>query len=123
MTDARQALFELIEKPADADFVRELLAFGAERLMAVEVEALTGAAHGERSPERVNHRNGYRDRAWESSPSPTFSRENCGSARSPAPPRPVRRAGPAGQRSARPGRRPKPGRARSRLLHIHANSI
>jgi transposase-like protein len=65
MTDERQALFELIEKRADADFVRELLAFAAERLMAVEVEALTGAAHGERSPERVNHRNGYRDRPWE----------------------------------------------------------
>ena len=65
MTDERQALFELIEKRADSDFVRELLAFAAERLMTVEVEALTGAAHGERTPERVNHRNGYRGRAWE----------------------------------------------------------
>lgn len=35
MTDERQALFELIEKRADTDFVRELLAFAAERLMAV----------------------------------------------------------------------------------------
>ena len=65
MTDERQALFEQIEKRADSDFVRELLAFAAERLMTVEVEALTGAAHGERTPERVNHRNGYRERAWE----------------------------------------------------------
>ena len=63
MTDERQALFELIEKRADTDFVRELLAFAAERLMDVEVEALTGAAHG--APERINHRNGYRERAWE----------------------------------------------------------
>ena len=53
MTDERQALFELIEKRADSDFVRELLAFAAERLMTVEVEALTGAAHGERTPERA----------------------------------------------------------------------
>ena len=65
MTDERQALFEQIEKRADSDFVRELLAFAAERLMTVEVDALTGAAHGERTPERVNHRNGYRERAWE----------------------------------------------------------
>ena len=52
MTDERQALFELIENRADSDFERELLAFAAERLMTVEVEALTGAAHGERTPER-----------------------------------------------------------------------
>jgi transposase-like protein len=65
MTDDRQALFELIEKRADTDFVRELLAFAAERLMSAEVEALTGAAHGERSPDRITQRNGYRDRAWE----------------------------------------------------------
>jgi transposase-like protein len=65
MTDDRQALFDLIEKRADTDFVRELLAFAAERLMSVEVEALTGAAHGERSPDRITQRNGYRDRAWE----------------------------------------------------------
>ena len=32
--------------------------------MELEVESLTGAAHGERSPERINHRNGYRDRIW-----------------------------------------------------------
>src|SRR5882762_7568229 len=33
--------------------------------MELEVESLTGAAHGERSPDRINHRNGYRDRIWE----------------------------------------------------------
>jgi transposase-like protein len=35
------------------------------RMMELEVESLTGAAHGERSPARTNHRNGYRERAWE----------------------------------------------------------
>jgi putative transposase len=65
MTDDRKALFDLIENRADIEFVRKLLAFAAERLMAVEVDALTGAAHGERKPERINQRNGYRDRAWE----------------------------------------------------------
>jgi Transposase, Mutator family len=33
--------------------------------MELEVESVTGAAHGERSPDRINHRNGYRDRIWE----------------------------------------------------------
>jgi putative transposase len=65
MTEERMALLELIEKGADADLVRELLAYASERLMAVEVDQLTGAAAGARSPERVNYRNGYRERGWE----------------------------------------------------------
>jgi putative transposase len=65
MTDDRVALLELIEKGADADLVRDLLAFAAERLMAAEVEQLTGGRAGARSPDRINHRNGYRDRGWE----------------------------------------------------------
>jgi putative transposase len=65
MTDERMALLELIEKGADADLVRELLAFASERLMAAEVDQLTGAAAGVRSPDRLNHRNGYRERGWE----------------------------------------------------------
>ena len=63
MTDERMALLELIEKGADAD--RELLAFAGERLMTAEVDQLTGAAAGARSPDRINHRNGYRERGWE----------------------------------------------------------
>jgi hypothetical protein len=39
--------------------------FAAQRLMELEVENLIGAAHGGRSPERINHCNGYRDRDWE----------------------------------------------------------
>src|SRR5215208_5290231 len=65
MTDARMALLELIEKRADTDLVREMLAFAAARLMDLEVETLTGAPAGVRSPERLNHRNGYRERAWD----------------------------------------------------------
>ena len=55
----------LLEKSSDADLLREMIAFTAERLMALEVEGLAGAAHGERSPDRLTHRNGYRDRVWE----------------------------------------------------------
>src|SRR6187401_1669940 len=65
MTEERMALLELIEKGADADLIRELLAYASERLMATEIDQLTGAAAGARSPERVNYRNGYRERGWE----------------------------------------------------------
>jgi putative transposase len=65
MTTDRMALLELIEKRADGDLVRELLAYAAERLMAAEVEGLCGAGHGERSPARINQRNGYRERPWD----------------------------------------------------------
>jgi putative transposase len=65
MTDERMALLELVEKGADADLIRELLAYAGERLMEAEVDRLTGAAAGVRSPERINHRNGYRERGWE----------------------------------------------------------
>ena len=65
MTDERMALIELIEKGADADLIRDMLAFAAERLMNLEVEALTGAPAGVRSPDRLNQRNGYRERAWD----------------------------------------------------------
>ena len=65
MTDDRVALLELIEKGADCDLVRELLAFASDRLMAAEVDQRTGAAAGVRTPDRINHRNGYRERGWE----------------------------------------------------------
>lgn len=61
MTDERMALIELIKKQADSDFVRDMLAFAADRIMDMEVEARTGAAKGARSPLR----NGYRDRDWD----------------------------------------------------------
>ena len=64
MTIDRVAMKELLEKGSDQDLLREMLAFVAARMMDVEVESLTGAAHGERSPERTNQRNGYRTREW-----------------------------------------------------------
>src|SRR5262249_60979409 len=65
MTEEMMSLRTLLEKSSDADLLREMVGFAAQRLMALEVESLTGAAHGERSPDRINHRNGYRDRIWE----------------------------------------------------------
>jgi hypothetical protein len=65
MTLDRIALKELADKGSDADLLREMLAFITAQLMEMEVEGLTGAAHGARTGERTNQRNGYRDRKWE----------------------------------------------------------
>jgi len=59
------ALAELLEKGSDADLLREMVGFVAQRMMDLDVEGICGAEHGERSAERSNWRNGYRDRAWE----------------------------------------------------------
>jgi transposase-like protein len=42
-----------------------MIGFAAQRLMELETEGLCGAGPGERSPQRLNQRNGYRDRDWE----------------------------------------------------------
>jgi transposase-like protein len=65
MTDDMMTLRALMEKSPDASFLREMIGYGAQRLMELEVGGLTGAAHGEKSPERLAQRNGYRDRDWE----------------------------------------------------------
>ena len=53
MTQDMMTLRALLEKGSDADLLREMIGFTAERLMALEVEGLTGAAHGERSADRI----------------------------------------------------------------------
>lgn len=65
MTDDRIALREMLEKGSDATFLREMIGFAAQRLMELEVGDMTGAAHGERSPDRLVQRNGYRERDWQ----------------------------------------------------------
>ena len=65
MTDDKIALRQMLEKGSDATFLREMIGFAAQRLMELEVGEVTGAAHGERSPDRLVQRNGYRDRDWQ----------------------------------------------------------
>ena len=65
MTDDETALRELLAKGTDASVLREMIGFAAECLMELEVGGRTGAAHGERNPDRLVQRNGYRERDWE----------------------------------------------------------
>src|SRR5665213_3774859 len=65
MAKVSMALAELGETGAQDDIVRELLGHVARRLMDFEIEQRTGAEYGERTGERSNSRNGYRDRLWE----------------------------------------------------------
>jgi putative transposase len=59
------ALADLVEKGADTDLLRDMIQYVAQRLMEFDAEGLCAAAYGERSPERANSRNGYRERLWE----------------------------------------------------------
>jgi hypothetical protein len=65
MTDEMMSLRALIEKAPDADLLREMIGFAAQRLMELEVGELTGAGYGEKSAERLTQRNGYHDRLWD----------------------------------------------------------
>src|SRR5215467_11542155 len=65
MTDDMMNLRALLEQTTDADLLRDMIGFAAQRLMELEVEGLTGATYGEKSQDRLVQRNGYRDRIWE----------------------------------------------------------
>src|SRR5215212_5753078 len=65
MTDDRRALVELLQKSGDPDFLRAVAEGVLQILMEADVEGLIGAARHERSAERLNYRNGYRERTFE----------------------------------------------------------
>jgi transposase-like protein len=65
MTEQETARRELLAKGTDVSFLREMIGFAAERLMEPEVGGMTGAADGERSPDRLVQRDGSRQRDWE----------------------------------------------------------
>jgi putative transposase len=64
---SKMELLELVRKAeaGDVDFLREGVRVLAQALMEAEVSAQIGAEHGERTLDRVTHRNGYRLRDWD----------------------------------------------------------
>ena len=61
----RIALNALLEKASDSELLAEMIGFVANRLMALDIDGLCGAGSHQRSDDRSNYRNGYRDRAWQ----------------------------------------------------------
>jgi transposase-like protein len=62
---AEEVVSYLLEGEEGLDFLRESLRWVVQQLMEAEVSELIGAEHGERSSERLTHRNGYRARRWD----------------------------------------------------------
>ena len=69
MTEDRMALVELLQKSGDADFLRSVAEAVLQMLMEDDVEGLIGAGsprtQPREGPDRLNYRNGYRDRTFE----------------------------------------------------------
>jgi transposase-like protein len=69
MADDRMAVLETVRKAiadGDVDFLREGVRVLAQAVMEAEVSELTGVPKGERNPDaRLTHRNGYRERRWD----------------------------------------------------------
>ncbi len=97
MTEDRLPLADLLAKGGEADFLRGVAEAVLQLLMEADVEGLIGAGKHERSAERLNWRNGYRDRAFDtrlgtlqlriptrSSPSPATA-TRCGPSAKPPP--------------------------------------
>ena len=68
MVELRMDPLAWLRKPletADVDLLREMVRAFAETLMSADADALCGAPYGDRSEDRVNRRNGYRDRDFD----------------------------------------------------------
>ena len=66
MTEDRLPLTELLQKAGDGDFLRAVAEAVLQILMETDVEGLIGAGRHERSADRLNYRNGYRERTLDS---------------------------------------------------------
>ena len=62
MTDSRMPLMELLQKAGEGDFLRTVAESVLQLLMEADVDGVIGAGRHERNMDRLNYRNGYRDR-------------------------------------------------------------
>ena len=74
MAAAAIALAELAAKGAGIDVLRQMVQLMAQRLMEIDVEGRCGAGSDEKSAERINSRNGFRDRTWKTPPTTSNGR-------------------------------------------------
>ena len=68
MIDTRMDALEWLRKQLegdDNDLLREMVRSFAEGLMSAEADVVCGAPYGQASPDRMNRRNGYRTRRWD----------------------------------------------------------
>ena len=62
---ASELVRKYLESDAGSDLLAEMVKVAAQLLMGAEVDAICNAGYGERSDERLNSRNGYRQRRWD----------------------------------------------------------
>jgi len=68
MTNSNMTLLEYLRKVGvdpEGDFLQEGAQLVAQLAIELEAEEIIGAGRYERSPNRKNHRNGHRERVWE----------------------------------------------------------
>lgn len=102
----------LTGETGDHDLARQMLATFAEALMSAQASALCEAGYGERTEERVNSRNGYRHRPWDTRVG-SIDLADPEAARGHLLPRLAVAAPPAGRAGA--GRGDRPGVRRGRV--------
>lgn len=71
MTEDRMALIELLQTGGDSDLPRAVAETVLQILMEADVEGLIGAGRHERSAERLDYRNSYRDRTLDAGSEPS----------------------------------------------------
>jgi transposase-like protein len=77
MTDDRLPLAELLAKAGDGDVLRSVAEAVLQMVMEADVEGLIGAGRYERTGERLNWHNGFRDRTLDTRLGALHLRMSC----------------------------------------------